>query len=154
MPLVSAGILVYRKNPTLEVFLVHPGGPFWAKKDQGIWSIPKGQVAENEERLDAAKREFTEETGFAVPSGKLLDLGSVDYTSKSKRVHVWAVEGDVDETAIKSMSLTIEWPPRTGKQLTFPECDKAAWLTVPVAMQKIVQGQAPLLQRLVAEVGE
>ncbi|HSW81113.1 MAG TPA: NUDIX domain-containing protein [Candidatus Saccharimonas sp.] len=153
MPLVSAGILVYRKNPTLEVFLVHPGGPYWTKKDDGIWSIPKGQVDENEERLTAAKREFTEETGFAVPPGNLLNLGSAEYVSKNKKVHAWAVKGDLDASAIKSMMLTIEWPPRTGKQLKFPECDKAGWFTIPTALQKIVKGQAPLLERLAVEVG-
>jgi predicted NUDIX family NTP pyrophosphohydrolase len=154
MPLVSAGILVYRKTPRLEVFLVHPGGPFWSKKDESIWSIPKGQVAENEERFAAAKREFVEETGFAVPEGPLIDLGSVEYTSKNKKVHVWAVQGNLDPAAMKSLTLTIEWPPRTGRQMTIPECDKADWFPLQIAMTKIVKGQMPLLERLADEVGE
>lgn len=146
---VSAGILVYRrKNSGVEILLVHPGGPFWSKKDAASWSVPKGMCDPGEELLDAAHREFTEETGFTVPHGQTIDLGSVKYGDK--RVNVWAVEGDLDAKAIKSAFITVDWPP--GKQTQFPECDKAAWFDPQTAAYKIVKGQLPFIERLTDSV--
>src|SRR5215218_9631405 len=124
MPETSAGLLMYRRRPDgVEVFLVHPGGPFWAKKDAGAWSIPKGEFdSASENPLDAAWREFEEETGV-VPTGEFLELGSVRQRS-GKIVSAWAFEGDCDASAIRSNTFTIDWPPRSGKQQSFPEVDR------------------------------
>ncbi len=147
MPDVSAGILVYRRRDRrLEVFLIHPGGPFWAKKDLGIWSIPKGLVETDENLLEAAKREFQEETGFTV-SGPFVPLSPVKLKS-GKTVHAWAAEGDFDPEALKSNSFTMEWPPRSGKQKAFPEADRGAWYTLDEAAAKIAAGQTGLLEEL------
>ena len=143
----SAGILLYRTvNKALEVFLVHPGGPFWAKKDDGAWSIPKGEFEDNEEPLAAAKREFKEETGIEI-SGEFIQLTSIKQKS-GKIVYAWAVEGDIDPAKIKSNNVEIEWPPRSGRQQTFPEIDKAEWFTYIEAQKKIISAQSALVEEL------
>jgi len=144
----SAGLLLYRlKKNHLEVFLVHPGGPFWAKKDFGSWSIPKGEFQEGEEPLLAAQREFHEETGFSI-SGEFKPLSSIKQKS-GKVVHAWAIEGDIDQTKIKSNTFELEWPPKSGKKKQFPEIDKAEWFVVAVAREKINPAQADFLDRLI-----
>lgn len=143
----SAGILLFRfRGEAVEVFLVHPGGPFWKNKDAGAWSIPKGEYEETEDPLSAAIREFKEETGHAV-KGSFLPLTSIKQKS-GKWVHVWALEGELDETKVQSNSFEMEWPPRSGKQQAFPEVDKAAWLSLPEAKEKINPAQAGLLNEL------
>jgi predicted NUDIX family NTP pyrophosphohydrolase len=145
----SAGILLYRTiNNTLEVFLVHPGGPYFKNKDDGCWSIPKGEFLSNEEALTAAKREFEEETGQHI-DGKFIELGTIQQKN-GKVVHAWAVEGDINHETIFSNTCEIEWPPRTGKKLTIPEIDRAAWFNPSIAKQKINPAQAELVDRLVA----
>ncbi len=145
--LKSAGILLYRvKNGKLEVLLVHPGGPFWAKKDYGAWSIPKGLVGEGEEVFGAAKREFKEETGFEA-DGKFLDLGEILQPSR-KSVHVWAVEGDLDTSKISSNTFEIEWPKNSGLLKRYPEVDRAEWFELNEAKRKILKGQIGFLERL------
>ncbi len=128
-----------------EVLLVHPGGPFWAGKDEGIWSIPKGEFTD-EDPLDAAKREFQEETGFAA-SGAFRPLDPIRQTG-GKRVFAWAVEGDCDAGAVKSNTFRMEWPPHSGQWKTFPEVDRAAWFSLPQAKEKILKSQRPLLDQL------
>jgi predicted NUDIX family NTP pyrophosphohydrolase len=143
----AAGVLLYRgKGSSLEVFLIHPGGPFWAKKDESSWSIPKGEFLENEDPLTAAKREFQEETGFSV-EGPFVSIGSVKQSS-GKVVQAWACEGDVDAAAIQSNTFQLEWPPRSGKYQDFPEADRAEWFTMDVARKKILKVQMPFLQNL------
>lgn len=143
----SAGLLLYRKhNSTLEVFLVHPGGPFWAKKDDGAWSIPKGEIAEDEDPLAAAKREFYEETGVQI-DGDFIALAPVKQAG-GKTVYAWAIEADCDAQAIKSNTFSIEWPPRSGRRQEFPEVDRASWFTLDEAKQKILKGQLSLLEEL------
>jgi predicted NUDIX family NTP pyrophosphohydrolase len=143
----SAGLLLYRvREGTLEVFLVHPGGPFWAKKDLGAWSIPKGEIDEGEDPLEAARREFEEETGFR-PGGMFRELAPVRQRS-GKIVHAWAVEGDCESAAIRSNTFSMEWPLRSGRQQEFPEVDRADWFGVPQAVGKILDGQRPLLAQL------
>lgn len=152
MPKLSAGILLYRKgNSGAEVFLVHPGGPFWAKKDSGSWSVPKGEYDESEDALSAAKREFYEETGLTLPAGELLELGEVKYGNKI--VRVWMLEGSVDARRIKSNTFTIEWPPKTGRKQEFPEVDRAGWYPLAAAKEKLVKGQAPLVGMLEQVLG-
>ncbi len=147
MPKSSAGILLYRfRDKTLQVFLVHPGGPFWAKKDTGAWSIPKGEFTPGEDPLLAAKREFQEETG-QEPKGKLVPLTPIKQSS-GKIIQVWALQGDLDPTTIKSNTFTMEWPPRSGRQQEFPEIDRAAWFTLEQAREKIVPGQVGFLKEL------
>ncbi|MGO8916175.1 MAG: NUDIX domain-containing protein [Stellaceae bacterium] len=147
MPKASAGVLLYRRGETgLEVFLVHPGGPFWAKKDDGAWSIPKGELAEGEAPLDAARREFHEETGFAV-DGTFRALPPVRQPG-GKTVHAWAVEGDCDAAAIASNRFSLEWPPRSGRRQDFPEVDRAGWFDLAAARLKLNRGQLPLLDAL------
>jgi predicted NUDIX family NTP pyrophosphohydrolase len=142
----SAGILLYRrKNKQLEVLLVHPGGPFWAKKDQGAWSIPKGEY-EGEDALAAAKREFEEETGFSV-SGETLALGQQKQKG-GKVIDAWALEGDLNPDALHSNTFEMEWPPKSGKRQRFPEIDKAGWFTVETALEKINPGQAAFILEL------
>lgn len=145
----SAGILLYRRVAAeLQVFLVHPGGPFFRNKDDGSWSIPKGEFLEGDEPLDAAKREFEEETGQVI-TGEFISLKPI--TQKGgKMVQAWAVEGDIDHTTIKSNHFEIEWPPRSGKQQSFPEVDKAAWFDVDIAKIKINAAQAGLIEELIA----
>jgi predicted NUDIX family NTP pyrophosphohydrolase len=143
----SAGLLMYRlRDSTLEVFLVHPGGPYWAKKDLGSWSIPKGEFEEGEDRLNAAKREFREETGF-LPEGSFAALTPVKQPG-GKTVHAWAVRGDCDAETIVSNRFSIEWPPRSGKRQEFPEVDRAGWFTMDVAKEKILKGQLGFLEEL------
>ena len=140
----SAGLVVFRKQKNeLQFFLVHPGGPFFARKDAGAWSIPKGEFDDSEEALAAAKREFKEETGIAM-EGKFISLTPVKLKS-GKQVHAWAVEGDLDETTIASNTFEIEWPPKSGKQKTFPEIDKAGWFNLKEAKEKINPAQVALL---------
>jgi predicted NUDIX family NTP pyrophosphohydrolase len=148
MPKKSAGILLYRRlaGSVLEVFLVHPGGPFWAKKDDGAWSIPKGEFADDEEPVLAAKREFKEETGFAT-EGAFLALQPVKQ-SGGKLVYAFAVEGNIDASAIRSNKFSMEWPPRSGKTQEFPEVDRAAWFSLAQARLKVLKAQAPLLDQL------
>jgi predicted NUDIX family NTP pyrophosphohydrolase len=148
----SAGILLYRINEDdLEIFLVHPGGPFWMKKDDGVWSIPKGEYVDGEAALDAARREFEEETGFACIEGDTQSLGQVKLSS-GKVISAWAIEGDCDASAIRSNLFAMEWPPRSGKLQEFPEVDRAAWFTLPIAEKKIHPVQRAFLDRLVEVV--
>jgi predicted NUDIX family NTP pyrophosphohydrolase len=143
----SAGLLLYRnRNEQLEVLLVHPGGPLWAKKDLGAWSIPKGEF-DQEEPLLAARREFHEETGFQAPRGEYIPLKPVRQKS-GKIVYAWAVEEEVDAEHIHSNNFEMEWPPRSGKAQSFPEIDRAAWFLVEEARQKINPAQAGLIQEL------
>jgi predicted NUDIX family NTP pyrophosphohydrolase len=142
----SAGLLMYRKvGGSVEVLLVHPGGPFWAKKDEGTWSIPKGEFGDGEEPLEAAKREFQEETGFGV-DGKFEALEPVKQAG-GKIVYAWAVEGDIDASAIRSNTFSLEWPPRSKKIQEFPEVDRGGWFDLAVARRKILKGQMPLLEQ-------
>lgn len=127
--------------------LVHPGGPFWAKKDAGAWSIPKGECSPDEDPLEAAKREFAEETGQQLPEGVVRELGSVKVSS-SKMVFAWALETDFDTKHVKSDTFEMEWPPKSGQKQAFPEVDKAAWFSLSVARTKINKGQLPLLDTL------
>jgi predicted NUDIX family NTP pyrophosphohydrolase len=146
MPRQSAGLLLYRRRGGLEVFLVHPGGPFWAKKDAHAWSIPKGEFAPGEDPLGAAKREFAEETGL-TPAGTFAALSPLRQPG-GKVVHAWAIEGDCDPDAVKSNTFTLEWPPRSGRTQEFPEIDRAAWFPLAAAREKIHKGQAALLDEL------
>ena len=147
MAKVSAGLLLYRlRVGGPEVFLVHPGGPFWAKKDAGAWSIPKGEVGADEALLAAAQREFQEETGLSV-AGDSRALDPVRQAG-GKTVHAWAVEADCDATAVRSNSFEMEWPPRSGRRQAFPEIDRAAWLDFASARVKMTKGQLPLLEQL------
>ena len=147
MPKISAGILMYRyQNGMLQVLIVHPGGPFWASKDLGAWSIPKGLIDPGEDPCETAQREFREETGCIVQN-HFIPLSPVKMKS-GKMVHAWAVEGDCDPSAIKSNTFTMEWPPGSGRQQEFPEVDKAAWFEVEDAKKKINQGQVGLLDEL------
>jgi predicted NUDIX family NTP pyrophosphohydrolase len=144
----SAGILLYRRRAGQEqVLLVHPGGPFWAKRDEGAWSIPKGEYDSQEDPLAAARREFAEELGTAPPPGAVADLGQIRQKS-GKLVHCFALEGDLDADAITSNTCQIEWPPRSGRQLTIPEVDRAAWFDLTEARRRINPAQAELLDRL------
>ena len=146
MPRRSAGLLLFRR-PGPEVLLVHPGGPFWARKDRAAWSIPKGEIEPGEEPPDVARREFSEELGLPVPPGELTDLGEVRQAG-GKVVHAYALEGDLDPGAISSNSFETEWPPRSGRRAAFPEVDRAAWFDLATAREKLVPGQVPLLERL------
>ena len=138
---------MYRRGGSkLEVLLVHPGGPYWRRKDDGAWSIPKGEMNAGEDASVAARREFTEETGAAV-TGPLEPLGEIRQRG-GKRVMAFAVEGDVDVQAIKSNTFEIEWPPKAGRMQTFPKIDRAEWFDLPLAHAKILQSQRPLLDRL------
>ena len=144
----SAGLLLYRRREgRIEVLLGHMGGPFWARKDERAWSIPKGEHPEAEDALAAARREFAEETGTPPPDGPTLDLGEVRQ-SGGKRVTAWAVEGDLDPSAVKSNTFLLEWPPRSGRRQEFPEIDRAGWFDLDTARRKIVKGQVALVDRL------
>jgi predicted NUDIX family NTP pyrophosphohydrolase len=147
----SAGLLMYRRrNSKLEVFLVHPGGPFWAKKDLGAWSIPKGEYLDDELPLVAAQREFEEETGFAS-NGPFLELGEVKQTG-GKIVTAWAFEGDCDPQELRSNTFTLEWPPRSGRKIEVPEVDRAAWYSIDEAHSRLLASQQPFLDRLIEKV--
>ena len=144
----SAGILLYRRVPGgLEVLLVHPGGPFWTKKDAGAWSIPKGEYEPGDDPLTAARREFEEELGSAPPDGGLVELGEIRQKS-GKLVSAWALEGELDATAAFSNTFEIEWPPRSGRIQEFPEVDRAEWFVLERAREKINPAQAAFLDRL------
>jgi predicted NUDIX family NTP pyrophosphohydrolase len=157
VPKQSAGLLLFRRRNSgpsesgLEVFLVHPGGPFWAKKDLGAWSIPKGEYGEDEEPLAAALREFEEETSFgqigSLPQSAFMALNSIRQNG-GKVVTAWAVEFDVDASKVVSNLCEIEWPPRTGRRISVPEVDRAAWFPVPEARTRIFAAQQPFLDRL------
>ncbi len=151
MPERSAGILMYRRTGgAVEVLLVHPGGPFWKKKDDGAWTIPKGLYQAEEEALAAARREFEEETG-AAPAGEFIPLGEFRQSS-AKTVSVWAAEGEFDVTKLKSNAFTLEWPPKSGKMSEFPEIDRAAWFSPEDARRKILKGQRAVLDALFARL--
>ena len=144
----SAGILLYRvKRGAPEVLLVHPGGPFWARSDAGAWSIPKGEYEHGDDPRAGALREFEEETGAALPPGELIDLGEVQQKG-GKVVSAWAAEGDLDADAVRSNTFTMEWPPRSGQEVEFPEIDRAGWFGVDAAREKLVAAQAEFLDRL------
>jgi predicted NUDIX family NTP pyrophosphohydrolase len=154
MAKVSAGLLMYRvRDGVLQVLLAHPGGPFWARKDLGAWSIPKGLVEPGEEPLAGARREFFEETGVPAPEGvegaPYLPLGSIKQRG-GKTVLAWAFAGDCDAAKIRSITMPLEWPPRSGKTIQVPEVDKAGWFTLSEARVKILESQAELLGRLAA----
>ena len=152
MAVKSAGIMLYRPSAHgLEVLLVHPGGPFWAKKDSGSWSIPKGMVAAGEDDELAARREFLEETGFD-PEGTLSLLGAFRQPG-GKLVVAFALAGDFDPATLKSNTFNIEWPPRSGRQQDFPEVDRADWFAPGAAREKLLQGQLPILDALLAKLG-
>lgn len=144
----SAGIVLYRRAGGIEILAGHMGGPFWARKDEHAWSIPKGEYTDDEDPLAAARREFGEELGSPAPDGEYLALGTVRQSGKT--VTAWAVEGDLDEAAIVSNTFEIEWPPGSGQRAEFPEFDRAAWFDVDTAARKLVKGQLPLLDRLTA----
>jgi predicted NUDIX family NTP pyrophosphohydrolase len=151
MPKRSAGLLMYRhRDDALEVFLVHPGGPFWAKKDLGAWTIPKGEYTDDDEPLAAAIREFREETGFTA-EGDFLPLGEIRQAS-GKLVTVWALEGDCDPSALVSIPFEMEWPPRSGQRASFPEVDRGAWFSLSEARTRILASQRPLLERITERV--
>jgi predicted NUDIX family NTP pyrophosphohydrolase len=153
-PKRSAGLLLYRRRGAgLEVLLVHPGGPMWARRDAGAWSLPKGEYDAAEEPLVAARREFAEELGVPAPDGEPLDLGEIRQRS-GKLVRAWAVEGDLDASAIRSNTCLVQWPPRSGRQIEVPEIDRAEWFTLELAREKINAGQVPLLERLAATAGD
>ena len=143
----SAGIILYRhRDSALEIFLVHPGGPFWRNKDSGAWSIPKGEFEPGEDPLKAARREFHEETGCSV-DGSFIALRPVRQAG-GKIVHAWAVEGDCEAESIRSNSFTVEWPPRSGQRKEFLEVDRAGWFSLELAREKILKGQLMLLDEL------
>lgn len=144
---VSSGLILFRRTSgKLEVLLAHPGGPFWARRDAGAWTIPKGAVDEGEDLLDAARREFREETGIEA-DGPFISLGSIKQRA-GKTVHAWAWEGDADPLAVTSNVMSTEWPRNSGKFLTFPEVDRCAWFDVRTAHAKINPAQAALIERL------
>ena len=147
MPKKSAGLLLYRKTGgSVEVFLVHPGGPFWANKDDGAWSIPKGECSPGEDPIEAAKREFREETGL-VARGEYLPLRPIQQKG-GKIVHAWAVRCDIQTAAVKSNTFSMEWPPGSGKTREFPEIDRAEWFKIDLAKRKILKSQLGLLEQL------
>jgi predicted NUDIX family NTP pyrophosphohydrolase len=153
----SAGILLFRKRRNgAEILLAHPGGPFWAGKDEGAWSIPKGEYDETEDAQAAARRELWEETGIVV-SGELIELGTYKQPS-GKLVSAWAIEGDFDPINLKSNNCSVEWPPRSGQFIDVPEIDRAAWFSIDDALKKITKGQIPIVRalatKLVAGSGE
>jgi predicted NUDIX family NTP pyrophosphohydrolase len=151
MPKRSAGLLMYRRSGgQVEVLLVHPGGPFWTKKDTGAWSIPKGEHDDGEDAFAAATREFQEETGL-VARGPCLPLAPVKQQG-GKIVQAWAFEGDCQPESLQSTTFSLEWPPRSGRRQEFPEVDRAGWFSLEEAKQKIVPGQVPLLDELAAKV--
>jgi predicted NUDIX family NTP pyrophosphohydrolase len=144
----SAGLIVYRlKNGQPEVLLAHMGAPWWAKKDVGAWTVPKGEVEEGEEPLQTAKREFTEELGIQTPEGEFTELGTIEQNN-NKNVQAWAIEADPDISAINSNTFKAEWPPRSGKIHDFPEVDRVGWFRLTEAAQKSVSGQSGLFERL------
>jgi predicted NUDIX family NTP pyrophosphohydrolase len=149
----SAGILVFRLDAGApRVLLVHPGGPLWARRDLGAWSIPKGEVDDGEDPLACALREFAEELGSPAPAGPRIDLGTIRQKG-GKVVQGWAVEGDLDPDALRSGTFTMEWPPRSGRTQEFPEVDRAAWFGVEEARERLLPAQVELLDRLLERLG-
>lgn len=149
----SAGILLYRlSGDGLQVLIVHPGGPYWARRDDGAWSLPKGEVGPDEDPAQCASREFEEELGVPVPTGEWADLGEV-VQKGGKRVRAWGVAGELDPERIRSGTFEMEWPPRSGRSQSFPEVDRAAWVDVDTARVKLVSAQAAFLDRLQAHLG-
>jgi predicted NUDIX family NTP pyrophosphohydrolase len=151
MPKRSAGLLMYRRKEGLEVFLVHPGGPFWAKKDLGAWSIPKGEYEVDEEPLAAARREFEEETGIPA-TGNFIELGELRQPG-GKVVSAWAFEGDFDANDLRSNTFEMEWPPRSGRKMEFPEVDRGSWYSVEEARRRLTPGQIIFVDQLLQKVG-
>ena len=152
MPRQSAGILLFRRTGGIVQFLlVHPGGPFWAKKDAGAWSIPKGLYEEPENAVDAARREFWEETGVTI-TADLVELGKFKQPG-GKVISAWAAESDFDVAELRSNSFMLEWPPKSGRQTEFPEVDRAGWFSLAEAAAKITKGQLPILMKLATELG-
>jgi predicted NUDIX family NTP pyrophosphohydrolase len=148
----SAGILLYRlRDGELQVFLAHPGGPFWARRDDGAWTIPKGEIDEGEDPLAAARREFTEEIGVTL-EGEFVALAPIKQKA-GKTVLAWAVEGDCDPEALQSNTFSMQWPPKSGRQAEFPEVDRAGWFTIAEARIKILESQVPLLEELARDTG-
>lgn len=148
----SAGLLLFRRGRQgWEVLLAHPGGPFWQRKDQGAWTIPKGEIADDEDELEAARREFAEETGH-TPTGDALPLGSARQKG-GKVVHAWAIEEDWDPRALVSNTFRMKWPPRSGETAEFPEIDRASWMTLAEARTRILEAQAVILDRLEEALG-
>ena len=154
MPVTSAGVLLYRGAPELEVFIAHMGGPFWAAKHEGAWTIPKGEyAAESEDALAAARREFAEEIGAPAPDVELLDLGGFRYSS-GKRVHVFAgAAPEFEIEAVESNLFELEWPPRSGRRQSFPEVDEARWVPLEEARELLTKGQRPVLHALLDRLG-
>jgi len=148
----SAGLLLFRqRDKKVQVLLAHPGGPFWSRKDQGVWTIPKGLIGPSESLLSAAQREFAEETGYR-PGGEAIPLGSAKQPG-GKVVHVWAIEGDWDPVDLQSNTFEMEWPPRSGRRQSFPEIDRASWFGIVEARLKILKGQAAFLDHLLETLG-
>jgi predicted NUDIX family NTP pyrophosphohydrolase len=145
----SAGILLFRRTDRLQVLLAHMGGPFWQRKDEGAWTLPKGEPVDGEDPVTTARREFEEELGLPVPDGALLELGEIRQ-SGGKVVRGWAIEGELDPAAIRPGTFDMEWPPRSGRTASFPEIDRVAWLAPDEASRLIVAGQRPFLSRLEA----
>jgi len=153
MPLHSAGLLLHRlRDGRLELFLAHPGGPYWAKKDDGVWSIPKGLIDPDEDPLAAARREFHEETGHVI-DGEFIPLGDLKQKG-NKIVHAWAVAGDIDAESIRSNTYAVQWPPKSGQWRRYPEIDRAGWFGVADARRKILPGQAGFIDRLIELLDE
>ena len=150
---ISAGILLYRRGDGgLEVFLVHPGGPFWARRDLGAWTVPKGAPLDGETLVEAARREFNEETGFSA-EGELVALGHVRQKA-GKIVHVWALEGDADPGELRSNTFQVEWPRGSGRLREYPEADRGGWFTVEEARERILPSQSPILEQLLDRVSD
>ena len=151
MSVNSAGILLYRlRDNRVEVLLAHPGGPFWSGKDEAAWTIPKGLTEADEDSLQAAKREFREETGFEV-DGQFIDLGTIRQPSR-KMIHIWALEQDLDADRLHSNEFTMEWPRKSGIMMQFPEIDRAEWFDIETARQKIHKGQTGFLDSLLSKI--
>jgi predicted NUDIX family NTP pyrophosphohydrolase len=154
MPRISAGLLMYRRRPGgIEVLLVHPGGPYFRNKDEGHWSIPKGEVEPGEPLVEVARREFEEEVGYASGDGPLIELSPITQ-KRGKIVHAWAIEGDCDPSKGRSNTFTMEWPPGSGRMAEFPEVDRAEFFPLDQARRKIKDRQSPLLDELVERLGE
>ncbi|HEX9363677.1 MAG TPA: NUDIX domain-containing protein [Candidatus Dormibacteraeota bacterium] len=154
MPAMSAGLLLYRlRDGKPEVLLVHPGGPFWKRRDDGAWSLPKGEIESGEAPLSVARREFEEELGQPAPAGPMLGLGSVRQAG-GKMVEAWAVAGDLDVARIESVTFEVEWPPKSGRSQAFPEVDRAEWFDLETARRKILDAQRTFLDRLEGELSK
>ena len=148
MPKLSAGLLLFRRvDEGVEVLVAHPGGPIWARRDTGAWSLPKGAANDGESLLEAAYREFEEETGHPAPGGPVIDLGEVRMRS-GKVVHGWGVEGDLDPAALRSLTVDVEWPPKSGRLVTVPEIDRVAWVRPSEARRRLNPAQAGFVDRL------